>query len=208
MLRSALAAMALLATGAASAEAAVYTFRPEPLSPSASPFYDQDKLSFSIGIDDAAVRSGSFSYDFRYRYVESGSPPVVTYTPSAVGDVSAFQFFAPGGPQFYHITTGPQGSGSDYLAINLTFSPNGQAIRGSVDYETDGYYVVVAGSNAVFTGSAGIGFLPATRVSGQLVATVPEPSTIALLSVVVLFSLRSPFRKLIGCHKARYPSAS
>ncbi len=190
MLKPFFIAAASLAFASVRAEAVVYSFTPTILSPSVPPILTSTDLSFTLAIDDAAVRSGSFSYDYRYRFVESGNPPRLTSVPSAIGDVQSLQSFrSPAGNVSVSAGGGPQDSSSSYFAVSLNFDQSGQVSFGNVQYATDGYYVLVSGTSQIFSGIAGIGSTFPLRVTGplagSLATSVPEPATLALLGLAL-----------------------
>ena len=199
MLKAILIGVAMLTMVSARAQAVVYSFTPIALDASAPPFLTPENLSFTLAIDDAAVRSGSFSYDYRYRYVQSGSPPRVTATFSATGDVQSLQLFYNAEDVSFSSGGGPQDSSSAYFDVSLSFDQSGQAIAGNIQYSTDGYYIFISGTNQVFSGTAGIGSSYPTSVTGLLVGSlatsVPEPTTIALLGIALGIVVQKRWRQ-------------
>lgn len=134
-----LALAAAMTVVCARAEAAVYTFMPTAIGANIVTYYTPDEAVFTISISDAAVQTGSFAYDYRLRYVETGNPPQTAYRPVAAGDVQVLQSFqgylgrinfAGGG--------GPSGLDGDYFGVNLTFSSTGQITSGALTYRDDG----------------------------------------------------------------------
>ena len=200
MFKAILIGAALLALGSARAKAVVYSFTPTLLDVPAPPFLTPEDLSFTLAIDDVAVRSGFFSYDYRNRYIQSGSPPRVTAMFSATGDVQSLQLFQNAAERVsFSSGGGPEDSSSAFFDVSLNFDESGQASGGIIEYSTDGYFIFIGGTNQVFSGIAGIGTLRPAHVTGPLVASlatsVPEPTTVALLGIALGLVVQERWRR-------------
>ena len=181
----------------AQAGAAVYTFTPSFTS-DPGPFYSSDNLSFSIGINDAAVRSGSFFYAVGYKFDQISN----SFVSSATGDVQNLQFFR-NTSRGVSLSSGSSVDAftEDYFNVSLSFDASGHVTAGDVNYSTDTYYVFINRTNQTFTGKSGFGSLSAANVVGQLTGglstSVPEPPALVLLgaSLVGIFAWRraSPY---------------
>lgn len=180
---------AVIAVGA-QAKAAVYTFTPTSIGPTETNTYGLDTPAFTIGIDDAAVTSGSFTYDYRYRITYIGNPPQIAFRPSAMGDVQSLQLFrALNGSINFTTGNGPLDSTSAYFTAALQFSSGGAVTAGRITYGDDAYGLDVSGSAAAFGGSFSRGSHPIDTVFGTLTrsspSNVPEPEVLGLLGLSV-----------------------
>lgn len=185
----ALTVVAAMAVGCVQAEAAVFTFNPTSIGPSPLPFvYTAQDATFTLGISDAAVRSGSFIYDYRYAYISSGNPPQITAMFVATGDVQDLLFYR-GRRESFVAGGGPGGISSDVFNVNLQFTPTGEVSSGRLYSSTDSYGIDISGSGGVFNGSFYIGNLQADTVTGTftLATSVPEPATSSLLAAGFTF---------------------
>jgi len=183
-----LALAAAMAMVCARAEAAVYTFTPTSITQANSPVLTPDLAVFTLSITDAAVRTGSFTYDYQYRLDPTVNPPQGALVPSAIGDTQALlSFSARNGGSSFGAGSGPGGMTGYYFTANLKFSSTGQITSGSLGFNDDRFFNSLTGSGGVFTGQFGLGTSTSANVTGyfagaQSTATeVPEPATLTLL---------------------------
>lgn len=185
---AALAVGAMMAAVPSAAEAvATYTLANQVYGYTAlpgDPAYTAPDLQFSLSISDAAVARGSFT-------LSGGGAGVPGNMGVFFGDVADFV-----SATYTNSDTGTEivipSRIRGTINANLTFGGDGTVLASSVSFLGDLIEVLLGGSSAAFGGTYGTersrctNTLRACTVTGQLVASVPEPMSLALLSTGLL----------------------
>lgn len=174
-----------LSVAAVPAQAAVYLFTPTSFNQAAQTLEPQVSTTAtfpqtSLSITDQAVSLGSFNYHFL------AGPPTFS------GDVSSLIEFKIGNRADF-TNSGPIASRFD---VSLNFAADGSITSGSIFYLSDAFEIQFSGTGSAFGGffspsdNSQCGFNSSPQyncqVTGRLAATVPEPTTAALLVAPLL----------------------